>query len=93
MINKILFKLSLYIGLFILLIGIVFKINTSSSFGLLFTKTNGIVNGSINGTGYIVLSFMILSFSFLMYKNYKLDEKNRSKRIEQEIKETKMKSK
>lgn len=89
MINKILFKLSLYIGLFVLLIGIIFKINSSSSSGFLFTKTNGIVNGNINGTGYIALSFMILSFSFLMYKNYKLEEKDRKKRIEQEKMELK----
>ena len=89
MINKILFKLSFYIGIFILLIGIIFKMNSSSSFGFLFTKTNGIVNGNINGTGYIVLSFMIFSFSFLMYKNYKLEEKERKNRIEKERQEEK----
>lgn len=81
--------LSFYIGLFILLIGFFFKINSSSSFGTLFSKTNGIVTNRINGTGYIGLSFMILFFSFLMYKNYKLEEKERKNRIEQERQEEK----
>lgn len=81
MINKILFKLSLYIGIFILLIGFLFKINSSSSFGTLFAKSRGIVSNRINGTGYIALSFLILIFSFFMYKNYKSEEKERENRI------------
>ncbi|WP_320814182.1 hypothetical protein [Flavobacterium sp.] len=89
MINKTLFKLSLYIGLFILLIGVFFKINSSSSFGTLFTKSSGIVSNRINGTGYIALSFMILFFSFLMYKNYKSEKKERKNRIDKERREEK----
>lgn len=93
LINKILFKLSFYIGLFILLIGIFFKINSSSSFGTLFTKSSRIVSNRINGTGYIALSFLILIFSFFMYKNYKSEEKEREIRIEKERQEEKKQKK
>jgi hypothetical protein len=74
MINKILYKLSLLVGLFILLSGIFFKFTNTFSSGYLFRKRGNISFGVIDGNGAIVLALLILAFSFWMYKSYKTEK-------------------
>lgn len=79
-INKILYKLSLLAGVFILISGIFLKITQSSSSGYLFRKRGNIEFQTIDGNGALVLAVMILAFTLWMYKNYKKEEKDIEKR-------------
>ena len=83
-INKILYKLSLLVGLFIFLSGIYFKVNENSSSGYLFRKNGNIEFQTINGNGALTLGIMILAFTLWTFKSYKKEELNieKKKRIE-----------
>ena len=83
-INEILYKLSLFVGLFILVSGIFLKLTENFVDGYLFQKNGEISLGIIDGNGALFLGFMILAFSFWTYKGFKkeqIDIENR-KRIE-----------
>ncbi|MBC7525473.1 MAG: hypothetical protein H7239_13675 [Flavobacterium sp.] len=73
-INKILYKLSLLVGLFILTSGIVLKLTENSSSGYLFRKNGDIKFQTIDGNGALILGIMILAFTLWMYKSYKKEE-------------------
>ena len=79
-INKILYKLSLLVGLFILISGIFLKITQSSSSGYLFRKRGNVEFQTIDGNGALTLGIMILAFTLWMYKSYKKEEKDIEKR-------------
>lgn len=83
-INKILYKLSLFVGLFILVSGIFFKLTENFADGYLFQKNGDISLGIIDGNGALFLGFMILAFSFSTYKSFKKEQKDieNRKRIE-----------
>ena len=75
--SKILYKLSFYIAILVLLIGIVMKVLNSSTYGFSFSKTGSLYSGTIDGNGLILLGFLLLIFSFWAYKDYKTIEKNK----------------
>ena len=79
-INKILYKLSLFVGLFILISGIFLKVTQNSSSGYLFRKKGGIEFQTIDGNGALTLGIMILAFTFSIYKSYKKEEAEIEKR-------------
>lgn len=79
-INKILYKLSSLVGIFIILSGIFFKVNENSSNGYLFRKNGNIEFQTINGNGALTLGIMILAFAFWTYKSYKKEELNIEKK-------------
>lgn len=73
-INKILYKLSLFVGLFILVSGIFIKLTKNFADGYLFQKNGEISFGIIDGNGALFLGFMILAFSFSTYKGFKKEQ-------------------
>ena len=73
-INKILYKLSLLVGLFIFISGIIFKLSQNSSCGFLFRKQGNIEFGTIDGNGALTLGIMILAFALWTYRSYKTEE-------------------
>jgi hypothetical protein len=73
-INKILYKLSLLVGIFILTSGIVLKLTENSSSGYLFRKNGDIKFQTIDGNGAVILGIIILAFTLWMYKSYKKEE-------------------
>ena len=79
-INKILYKLSLLFGLFILISGIFLKATQSSLSGYLFRKRANIEFQTIDGNGALTLAIMILTFALWMYKCYVKEEKDIEKR-------------
>ena len=75
--SKILYKVSFYIAIVVLIIGIVMKFLDSSTNGFSFSKTGSLYSGTIDGNGLILLGFLLLIFSFWAYKDYKTIEKNK----------------
>lgn len=90
-INKILYKLSLLVGLFTLISGIFLKITQSSSSGYLFRKKGNIEFKTIDGNGALILAIMILAFTLWMYKSYKKEKNDIEKRKSIERIETALK--
>jgi hypothetical protein len=83
-INKILYKLSLLVGLFIFLSGVFFKLTQNIASGYLFRKNGNIQFGVIDGNGALTLGIMILAFALWMYRVYKAEAMNieKQKQIE-----------
>lgn len=75
--SKSLYKLSFYIAIVVLTIGIVMKFFTSSTHGFSFSKTGSLYSGTIDGNGLILLGFLLFIFSFWAYKDYKTIERNK----------------
>ena len=87
--SKILYKLSFYIAILVLLIGIVMKVLNSSTYGFSFSKTGGLYSGTIDGNGIILLSLLLLIFSLWTYKDYKTIERKNNLMRNHEINENK----
>jgi hypothetical protein len=87
--SKILYKLSFYIAIVVLLIGIVMKVLNSSTHGFSFSKIGSLYSGTIDGNGLILLGFLLLIFSLWAYNDYKTIEKRNNLIRNHEITENK----
>jgi hypothetical protein len=73
--SKILYQLSLIIGLFLVLAGIYMKFLSIASYGWSFTKKGDLMNGTLDANGTLIISFILICFSIWnreMYKQEKL---------------------
>ncbi|MCA1967347.1 MAG: hypothetical protein LDL23_11970 [Flavobacterium sp.] len=75
--SKILYKVSFFIAIVVLIIGIVMKFFNSSTNGFSFSKTGSLYSGTIDGNGLILLGFLLLIFSFWACKDYSTIERNK----------------
>jgi hypothetical protein len=75
--SKILYKISFYIAIVVLLVGIVMKFFNSWTHGFSFSKIGSLYSDTIDGNGIILLSFLLLIFSFWAYKDYKTIERKK----------------
>jgi hypothetical membrane protein len=87
--SKILYKLSLYVALLVLLIGILMKFLNSSTYGFSFSKIGGLYSGTIDGNGLILLSLLLLIFSLWAYKDSKAIERKNNLMRNHEINQNK----
>ncbi|MCW1149088.1 hypothetical protein [Flavobacterium lacisediminis] len=87
--SKILYKLSFYIAILVLLIGIVMKVLNSSTYGFSFSKTGSLYSGTIDSNGIIILSLLLFIFSLWAYKDYKTIERKNNLMRNHEINENK----
>ena len=83
-ISKILFQLSLALGLLLLFVGIIMKFSNVESKGWYFTKTGNLINGTLDANGTLILSVIMLSFALWNRKTYKQERQQteRSRNIE-----------
>lgn len=79
-------KLSFYGGILILILGIYLKIYSKVSNANFDYRRSGVHNNNdfIDGNGTIFLGFLILLFSFIMFKVYKNEVRLRIKQKEKE---------
>ena len=87
--SKILYKISFYIAILVLLIGIVMKVLNSSTYGFSFSKTGSLYSGTIDSNGIIILSLLLFIFSLWAYKDYKTIERKNNLMRNHEINENK----
>ena len=79
-ISKILYQLSLIVGLFILISGIIMKFFNVNSSGWFFTKRGNLINGTLDANGTIIVSFILLCFSIWFKKTYKKEKRDYERR-------------
>lgn len=75
-IYKILYQLSMVLGLLLFVSGIFMKIFEINSSAWFFTKKGDLVNGTLDANGTIIVSFILLCFSISFNKTYKKEKHN-----------------
>ena len=87
--SKLIYTLSLYCGILICLIGIYLKVTNQISQGHYQYRRTGIdfKTETIDGSGTIILGFLMLMFSFYYYRTYiKQKEENDEIRKKEDLK-------
>ena len=76
--------LSFIIGIFLLIAGILMKLNNVESHGWFFSKRGDLINGTLDANGTLILSFIILIFAIWNKKIHDEEKRNhdRLKNIE-----------
>jgi vacuolar-type H+-ATPase subunit I/STV1 len=85
--QRILYKLSLLVGLFLLFMGMIMKFFHYSSSGFSFSKRGDIYRGTLDGNGTLILAGMILLFALWNYKFYLTEKKEKDTKRKKEIQE------
>jgi hypothetical protein len=77
---KIVFKLSLILGIFLLIAGLFMKLYNVESQGWFFTKRGDLIHGVLDANGTLVLGFIILVFSIWNKRSFS-QEKQKHERL------------